>query len=199
MAVISKVSCPFVGDPKFVKKISVDSSGQFKCTLPNPVYAAFGKSYVVGNSLAAAEKEYNVIVDKFHTSATTTRKIIAWDFNGDWDHSFRKGITLNLAAQVFIETTITAGDSKLVTYETDRPNDLPGELSNGAHDIVGYSRTPTGIMEWTPEREAFFCRLANSMLAVVKVIQQLKDPAKAIAFADGKSQFLLDQTTKAKV
>lgn len=192
MPVVSKTQHPITGDRTFVRIISVDAGGQFKCNLPAAVERVVGQSHVVGTTKAEVERAFSAALKTWRESSTRESTVILWRIDGDFGASFRTGITLNLCASVFKETVVTSNGSETRDFD-EIGNTLPEELRRGAHEIerLGrYGKSNVCRMEWTPEREAFFAKLGASMQAVAEVLRTLDDVEYAMRCADTGSLLL---------
>jgi hypothetical protein len=196
MATLSKTQHPITGDPNFMKIVSVDSGGEFKCNLPNAVIRVTGIPYVTGQTKQEVEKKFKEAITKWKDSSTTTKKVILWKIDQDFGGAFRAGVTINLCASVFTETTVTSDGQSRITLD-EVPNGMPDDLTRRASDMESrICRDHIFRLEWTEEREAFFTRIGQSMLAVASMIKTLACEDRAASFADGREPFLLSSENK---
>jgi hypothetical protein len=184
--------------------------GEFSCSLPLTVADALGYKTVKAMTLAKCESKWERAVREYEESRTTSSKVIYYDLNIsgkicqedphlvllDRDEiSFSTGLVLGLRASVYTETVRTlAGGRKQFEYRElpRREHTIPHSLVNhgkftgfgpGGH-TVDDSRPP-GVIDWSPEREAFFTRIGRSLEQMILSADNVfKDESKLLAVAD---------------
>lgn len=176
MAIISKTQFHIEGAPKYQKVVSCDSAGEFKIVLPEVVTEITGNKVVTGPDLKTVEDAFRVQIKIWREASTSSRKVIM--FECARRGSFDKGVSMNLAADVFEEVTIRSGGEERKTFKDVKGNPLKKTMiRNGTHDWAWGGRGVTvQIIDWTEEREEFFVRLAAGFQKVKDAINELNQP-----------------------
>jgi hypothetical protein len=178
MAKVSKTTWYVDGAP-VVCEIHVDSSGEFSVKLPEPVASTLQKSRVSGQTLNAARRAWELALAEYANAKTTACKVILYhvgmsmdrlgrsDLQGKFDTvSFSDGIALDLAVGVYEEKKRSLSTGFNYSY-TLLESSIPIELSlcNVGHRRG--DRREEWLLEWTPEREAWFAEFGKGYLALI--------------------------------
>jgi hypothetical protein len=209
MGVVTTETIYFTGVP-FKKVIRCNRDGLFRIKYPSSVVKLLGEpEEAVAKTMAAAEKDFEQRLWEYKQAGTTTRKVIVyrvemkvdiWRPDDDVELkrdniSFAHGLGVTVWADVFEETRVQlASDKARYTYdrvESELPRSIRCSGSFGVRHQRGDQETE--CMEWTPEREAFFCRIAEAMEALcLKLDKMTKDGGDELArIADTWSGSLL--------
>lgn len=191
---------------KYVRTITVNSAGVFEIIVPPAACKALGIDKVTGESIKEAVRAWDAVAKKYVESKSVQRKVIWYEFKANCyilddddivsEHmdgiSFANGVALSLCAGVFIETrTDHQGDRSTVRYERVQETTLPpsmcqnqsgwGPASYGSYD----EEEQRHIIDWTPEREAFFAQMGQAMDGLIlKMLAVMGDRARLLEIAD---------------
>lgn len=196
MAKVSTTKVYFDG-AEFKRTVSVDAKGVFSINLPQPVVdrLVLAESVVRGRTLADAENAEQKLLAEYKAAQTSTRKCIVYrvelNFTPDpeehWqkreDISFAPGIAVAVWAGVYTETmTLRAGKPPVYRYEHEKSS-LPREVEQHKFDTrVGEGRErEKRQMDWTPERERFFCRVGELLHGLALKLHEMTAEPEAFA------------------
>jgi hypothetical protein len=177
MSIVSKETLIFNGQ-RIKKVVRVNKDGLFKIAYPSEVVELLGDpNDAVAKTKDEAERKWENRLKEFAEAMTETRKVIVYRIliqsiiqGGDTslrreDISFGHGIGVLLWADVFEETHVINTDGTgRYNYKRIKDTTLPSSVRNGGRfpPRVGETgKRESRIMDWTPEREEFFCHVAN--------------------------------------
>jgi len=161
--------------------IRCNRDGLFRIKYPAEVVQLLGEpEEAVAKTMDEAEKEFGQRLWEYEQAGTSTRKVIIYRvemkaaiLHPDDDRpslkrndiSFGRGLGVTVWADVFEETCVKlAGDKARYSYDRVE-SELPISIRHSGNFRLGMGAgaKQDECMEWTPEREAFFCRVAEAM------------------------------------
>lgn len=158
---------------QFMREIKVDSTGEFSIALPKLLSDAGIGEKVKATTRDGAIRAFDAALKQFRDSNTECKRIIGYRLktscyiwrNGcvvfkDDGVSFSQGTTLSLCAQVFDEFTTRSPDGKLSFRYSQIDSAIPRGLG---FQWTGGNGQIKGQIPHTPEAEAFFAKMGNSM------------------------------------
>lgn len=188
-------------------------SGKFEAVLPEAIAKVVGSKELYAKTLEELEASLEAAREKASSAATTNRQVIIFTFEYEGnrhDHVKRKmilghstsggdldGLQMTLWWHVAREQTY---ESKKTYFGRDAPEDKESAFDNHLGISNWEIRDETRVIDWTPEREAFFQALDDSMVqSILRMIDFMHAPAKKIAKAiDEGSHLLLGSGSKQK-
>lgn len=177
---------------RFKLKVKCDAGGEFSADFPSPMVYILGRSKAKGKSLKECETDFWAGVQDFKEAHTQKRKVIAYMMEGGGDLAFRCGIAMQLTAVVYEETKIAVDGEKPRCEYSEVESTLPDEMTYVGNRYSHYTFPQNAeLIDWTPEREAFFKNLGDAMLAVVKAVSEIRDADKLLALMESGSQLKL--------
>jgi hypothetical protein len=199
MGVVTTEKIHFDGAP-FKKVIRCNRDGLFRIKYPSGLVKALGEpAEAVAKTMDAAEKEFGQRLWDYKQARTSTRKVIVYRINMKakiWrpeddidlhrkDISFGVGLGVLVWANVFDETRVQLGESgahyTYATVQSELPLSIRDSGEFGAR-VGGRGHKDDCVLEWTAEREAFFCRVAEAMEALcLKLDEMTSDGADGLA------------------
>ena len=213
MSVVKSTKTWFEGR-EFVRRVRFSSrSGLFSITLPKVIERTMGISEVRSETLDGVNTEYKRVLREYRDSQTTERKVIVYKVEANayvWrlpdgapvgddddgasvvfqvkDISFADGCGLTIFAEVMIERTLRTADGKeSVSYEEVDDDTLPKSLNQGNGRVADQfgATDDVKVVDWTPEREAWFRHIGLQLEdMVVNVCKALGNEKTAIELMD---------------
>lgn len=201
---VSRVQSWF-GGHEFYRVINVNSSGQFSCELPQFAHASLGYTTVTGKTKEEVERGVKKAAEDYDSAVATHRKVIiyhikrsAYVYHGAGEH---KRCVLNLKEVPFTEGA--ALDFCVGIYDevaNNYPNREPHYEYNLLESSLPYSVQPDDrndcltrysrgekigdAIEWTQEREDFFCKVGLALEHILLGLDVLADQDKTLELAD---------------
>lgn len=190
--------------------VNVDSKGVFTAKLPDFCATVLDYDEVRGQSLIECIQGWNQASKEFVEMRTEVRKVICYSVKGKAyifdkelnrviinydDISFCDGIAVAISASVYEERKLTKSDGKVQYKYTELQNSLPSSVTHAARFERHFLDKPIEcLIEWTPEREAFFGMIGRGLEKVIQQLKQLSDPVAALQFADSGHLLSLTNT-----
>lgn len=195
------------------KSYRVLRDGLWYINVPPAVARDMQLKDVTGKTMQEAEQKLRAVLAEHLTTKKTTCKVIYYQFEfscyitkpaipdeehdfqvvlASQDISFTTGTAVSLAAEVYEETvTLMADGRRLYNYE-HIPAKLPRGLRVGR--MSGPQREferPERVIDWTPEREAFFAQIGLALNDLIAKLHQLSSkPAALLKMADSGQKLL---------
>lgn len=183
----------------FQRSTRVNRDGLFRIKYPPGVSEQLGcEVEAVAKTKDEAEKIFRTRLEEYRTVCTETRKVIVYHVEmsahirregrrvlSEDGVSFSRGVAVAIWAEVCEEKKITSGKMANYIYET-LDSSLPVSIRHGGRfndRVRGGDRPEECLMLWTPEREAFFCRVAEMMESLVLKLHDMTDDGSD-AFAE---------------
>lgn len=197
MAVVSTDIRGFNG--RRVKKVvRVNKDGLFRIAYPEEVVELLGEpKEAVAKTKDEAEKVWEARLKEFTRAMTSTTKVIVYriqlladiqekgrELHRD-DVAFGHGLGVLVWADVFEETHVrnTDGEGRY-NYKHVRDTTLPWSIRDGGKfpvNVGEMGKRESRRMEWTPEREAFFCHVAELLESLALKLAAISEDKKAFA------------------
>jgi hypothetical protein len=191
----------YFGGEEFQAVFHVDGKGLFTARIPDSAAQVLNFNEVQGNTLDACEKAFEKAKKDLGSACTTTERVILYDVKAtahimdaagercmffEKEISFTHGTALSVAAQVFDEKCITYPDGeKQYRYDAVKGAALSrSSVSSGADFRLWRDQKEAHRMVYSPEREAFFLKIARAMDSVILQLQKLKFAEEAVKIAD---------------
>lgn len=190
----------FFNGRKFHRIIKVNSAGQFSIGLPQEVAEREGKTCAAGMTRGQALAEYDAMLARYTESKTSTRRVILYSVEmtmsivrGDkcvFDRSdvafTNSECVIGIAAGNYIETKIITDKGTEYIYKRDenKGNFYRSSIYPVRHDAFGrmnnLDRPHSCAMDWTQEREDFFCRIGLALEQIALELDKLNSPEAVI-------------------
>ena len=206
MAVVRTRTLRFNGR-EYRQVTRVNRDGLFRIKYPEELVKLLGEP---DEAVATTQKEVDQIwgarAKEFTEAQTTRRKVIVYRVQimaRLWteeklldrdDISFGHGLGVLLWADVFEEIEVKLAMGSRYTYERIRDNNLPSSVRHpGKFDLQlgSLGKKESNVMEWTEEREEFFCKVGELMEGLaIKLDDMTKDPELFAVFAQEQKPLL---------
>lgn len=195
------------------RKITFDgrNSKRFECELPPVIQAVLDQKKVDAATFDDCVKAFEAAIRQAESAGTTTRKVIVYevlieasftqgekyvklprDSKHSWRDTGNHGHTLAMAVGVFTETVVKLEDHVRYSYEWE--DEQPFERSIYPQSVYRSQmrERPSGIMDWTQEREEWFVAIVRRFEALLlKLDAAFNDPQKVIAAIDTNVKLLV--------
>lgn len=194
MPTIQRTKYPFENERNFVREVKCDAGGEFTCRLPDTAASLLGRTEVCGRSLKEVLQNFHEAIEEYKAINTTRRRVIlyqvkmnAYVFEGEFcvlnrdDISFTAGVAVAVMADVYEEVKISGPKGCQYTYER-KDSKLPRSIQKGTQRLAGgFYKQPFGaLVEWSEERELFFCRLGLALERIAMELDKLSSPDKVL-------------------
>ena len=198
MAVITTRTWIINGVP-FTQRVTCGRDGIFKAKTPSAWCEAIGITEVFGKTLNEFNRNWSDADKRYKTASTETRKVIVYKVEATPEMFFSQGIGVVVFARVYMEekTRTSSGGNYYYYREVESQDDLPWELRTSKFSIdIGRCANDKDneyrFLDWTPERHAFFARIADAMTALVDKLKTLENAKTIDALATSQFRLLPD-------
>ena len=172
----------------YTRVTNVDAKGKFSIKLLPQLAEALGYGLVEADTKAAVEKKWSDAHQAYTECKTTTRKVIAYAFeaSGEFEDedgeehdfheiTFSEGFSVSAWAAVCIESATVRADHTRYKYEI-LESSLPEGMGPNNDLVGGYGKKARFTVDWTPEREAFFCMIGKAMMDLMLKLKSIEKP-----------------------
>lgn len=195
---VSRRQYPFEDQGDFFLVVNVSPKGIFSAKLPQRVTEILGYDKVTSDTNEDVLRKFTEAIEEYKSARTTTRKVIAYDFNcaakeftanDGTDHEYHEmgfveGLGLSVWAVVCEESVRTMGDDKQRYDYEELPSSIPDVLRPQARNVNSHREQAEHIIDWTQDREDFFVRLAGIMQEMIARLKSFEKPDKLIERID---------------
>jgi hypothetical protein len=163
---------------EFLKKTRCNADGKFRIKYPAAVARLLGDpTEAVADTKRGADSAFQERLYEFEQARSSTRKVILYEVKlnssiardgilalSRKDIHFTNGYAISVWAGVFEEERVRRDGGDIYHYERvdcSIPNGMVSGLPN--FGLRALNDPKENLVEWTEEREAFFCRVAEVM------------------------------------
>lgn len=202
---------------EYKRQVRYTNKDGFTCVIPAEAARVVGYASVGGKSCEDCVRNWEKAMENWKTALTVTTKVILYrvqrnifmstrpDFpvagqdRHDWkctmstaDISFCEGMALAITAGVFEEKAITINGKTHYSYDMIQDR-LPDSIEEKAARLEHSYGRPDDVkrLEWTPEREDFFRKIARGLEALILMFEKLQDAETTRQIADSGGGFAL--------
>lgn len=202
---------------EYKRQVRYTNKDGFTCAIPAEAARVIGYASVGGKSCDDCIRNWEKAMEDWETSNTVTTKVILYRVQRNicmttrpdvpvagqdhlsWkctmsekDISFCDGMALAVTAGVFEEKAITLNGKVRHNYDVIR-DQLPDSIEERASTLEYSYGRPDDVkrLEWTPEREDFFRKIARGMEALILMFEKLQDVETTKQIVDSGGGFAL--------